>query len=69
MQGPQPLPYEEICKMIGDLQLSAYAQSLELQQARLLVQRLTSENANLRKEVQDLKDNPLCSKTIPKENI
>jgi hypothetical protein len=64
MQGQQ-LPYEDMCKLIGDLHISAYAQSM---QARNLIQQLTQENAQLREENKRLQENPLCQKNFSKEN-
>ena len=60
------LPYEEICKLIGDMQVAAYSQSM---QARSLVQKLTDENNRLREEIKRLQDNPLCQKNISNENM
>ncbi len=63
MQG-QPMPYDEICKLVGDLQIQAFAQSA---QARNLIQQLTQENAKLREEIKRLQENPLCQKNILNE--
>lgn len=66
MQGQSmPMPYDEICRLVGDMQIQAYAQSM---QAKNLIQKLSDENTKLREEIKRLQDNPLCQQSILKES-
>lgn len=65
MQGQSPLPYDELCRLVGDMQIQAYAQSM---QARSLIQKLTDDNTKLREEIKRLQENPLCQKTTSTES-
>lgn len=61
--GTNKLSYEDYCRILGELYLTAHK---EMEDAKLLIARLTKENAGLREEIRRIDNKYSCE--VPNEN-